>query len=244
MLAALQPAAMAGEYVFCTLQPDAFTALPVEAVKAMFREEEGLTVVLPRGCADERGLAYEGVFAGITLGVYSSLEAVGLTAAVAQALAARGIAANVIAAYHHDHVFVPLASREAALAVLAEMGAGSPEFLPDGDVAITGSGWRNNLYRAIPDDLPVELMQDLAAAGDVRIERIVSRGHRSPGEGWYDQDRHEWVAVLRGRATIAYPDGREIALGPGDYVSIAPHEQHRVAWTTPDADTIWLAVHY
>lgn len=102
----------------------------------------------------------------------------------------------------------------------------------------------NNLYADIPADLPTELLQDLAGADGVRIERIVSRGHCSPDQGWYDQDRHEWVVVLKGRAIIAYPDKPEIALGPGDYVTIAPHEQHRVAWTDPVEDTIWLAIHY
>lgn len=125
MLATLQPLPMAGEFVFCSLQAAACAALPPGAVKATFREEEGVTVLLQQGCAEERGLTYEGVFAGITLGVYSSLEAVGLTAAVTQALAERGIPANVIAAYHHDHVFVPLASRDAALQALAELGAGA-----------------------------------------------------------------------------------------------------------------------
>ena len=87
-------------------------------------------------------------------------------------------------------------------------------------------------------------MQQLAGEGSVRIERIVSRGHSSPPEGWYDQDQHEWVVVLRGRAVLAYPDKPDLTLGPGDYVSIAPYEKHRVAWTAPDEDTIWLAVHY
>ena len=102
----------------------------------------------------------------------------------------------------------------------------------------------SNFFTDIPPELPEELMQQLAGEGSVRIERIVSRGHSSPPEGWYDQDQHEWVVVLRGRAVLAYLDKPDLNLGPGDYVSIAPHEKHRVAWTAPDEDTIWLAVHY
>ena len=102
----------------------------------------------------------------------------------------------------------------------------------------------SNLFANVPVDLPEELMEQLAGEGSVRIERIVSRGHSSPPEGWYDQDQHEWVVVLQGRAVLAYPDKPDLSLGPGDYASIAPHEKHRVAWTAPDEDTIWLAVHY
>ena len=102
----------------------------------------------------------------------------------------------------------------------------------------------NNLFANIPAVLKEELMQELAAGEGVRIERIVSRGHTAPAEGWFDQAQREWVVLLRGRAVITYPDKPDLTLGPGDYVSIAPHERHRVAWTTPDEDTVWLAVHY
>ncbi len=102
----------------------------------------------------------------------------------------------------------------------------------------------SNFYADIPDELPQEFLEQLAGSDGVRIERIVSRGHSSPARGWYDQEQHEWVLLLRGSAVISYPGKPDLALGPGDYVSIAPHEKHRVAWTTPDEDTIWLAVHY
>ena len=79
---------------------------------AMIREAEGVTIVRPG----------EG-WARITLNIHSSLEAVGLTAAVAAALAARGISANMIAAVHHDHVFVPWERREEAMTALRELAA-------------------------------------------------------------------------------------------------------------------------
>jgi len=102
----------------------------------------------------------------------------------------------------------------------------------------------NNLFADIPAQLQEELVQELATGEDLRIERIVSRGHTAPPTGWFDQAQREWVVLLQGKAVIAYPDKPDLTLEPGDYVTIAPHEQHRVAWTTPDEDTIWLAVHY
>ena len=73
-----------------------------------FAEDEGLSVLLPAGDGEE-------AYRQITLQVHSSLDGVGLTAAVATALAEVGVAANVIAAHHHDHVFVPEAQAELAL---------------------------------------------------------------------------------------------------------------------------------
>lgn len=78
----------------------------------------------------------------------------------------------------------------------------------------------------------------------LRIERIVSRGHCSPETGWYDQERNEWVVVLRGAATLAFEDGDPLHLSEGDYVEIPAHRKHRVAWTEPGELTVWLAVHF
>ena len=86
---------------------------------ASFSEEEGLTLVLLQSVADANGLAYDSVFSRITLQVHSSLNAVGLTARFSERLAAAGISANVIAAFHHDHIFVPLGDGERAMAVLS-----------------------------------------------------------------------------------------------------------------------------
>lgn len=77
----------------------------------------------------------------------------------------------------------------------------------------------------------------------MRVERIVSRGHTSPDDFWYDQDEHEWVLVLSGRAVLRFEDG-DVALGPGEHVDIPAHVKHRVQWTSPGEDTVWLAVFY
>lgn len=84
-------------------------------------EEEGLTLVLPQQEADAAGLAYEYVAGWITLRVHSALEAVGLTAAVARELAAAGLSCNVVAGFHHDHLFVPYERVADAVALLEDL---------------------------------------------------------------------------------------------------------------------------
>jgi len=97
----------------------------------------------------------------------------------------------------------------------------------------------------IPANLPEEMMTDVLRADGFRIERIVSRGHRSPAGFWYDQDTDEWVIVLQGKAAVLFDgDRRPVELGPGSYVNIPAGVRHRVEWTDPEQDTVWLAVHY
>jgi cupin 2 domain-containing protein len=77
----------------------------------------------------------------------------------------------------------------------------------------------------------------------VRIERIVSRGHHSQVGFWYDQDETEWVLLVAGSAGLQFADESEpIELTPGDFLEIPPHRRHRVAWTDPDQETVWLAI--
>jgi len=101
-----------------------------------------------------------------------------------------------------------------------------------------------NLFTDIPQDLDAEMLDTLLQSGDTRIERIVSKGHTSPQSGWYDQAQHEWVILLEGAATIAFEDGKETNLSKGDYLNIPAHVKHKVSWTDPDVETIWLAVFY
>jgi hypothetical protein len=110
------------------------------SVFATVREPEGLSLVLGQAEADRWGLAYDYVAAIITLTVHSSLEAVGLTAAVAQALARAGISCNVIAGTFHDHLLVPWHRRDDALAVLLDLqqGQGAAPTAVEGP---DGAGW-------------------------------------------------------------------------------------------------------
>jgi len=95
--------------------------LPVADALMVFREDEGLTYILPPATARRMTLPDEPVFRRITLGVHSALEAIGLTAAIATALTEAGISANVVAAFHHDHIFVPADRAEDAMACLARL---------------------------------------------------------------------------------------------------------------------------
>lgn len=101
-----------------------------------------------------------------------------------------------------------------------------------------------NLFADIPRALPEERFDTLIETGVVRIERIVSKGHASPAAGWYEQQRNEWVMLLQGSARLAFADGREVDLGPGDWLEIPARQKHRVAWTDPEQESVWLAVHY
>ncbi|HTQ33311.1 MAG TPA: cupin domain-containing protein, partial [Stellaceae bacterium] len=88
------------------------------------------------------------------------------------------------------------------------------------------------------------IVERLAGGNAVRIERIVSHGQASPKGFWYDQDEAECVLVLAGAARLEFADGETAALGPGDWIDIAAHRRHRVAWTAPGTPTVWLVVFY
>ena len=76
------------------------------------------------------------------------------------------------------------------------------------------------------------------------MERIISKGHISPATGWYDQSQAEWVIVLQGEAIITFENNKEYHLVVGSYLNIPAHTKHKVKWTIPETETIWLAVHY
>jgi cupin 2 domain-containing protein len=101
-----------------------------------------------------------------------------------------------------------------------------------------------NLLKNIPRSLHEELFETLVRNESIHIERIVSRGHTTPAGEWYDQDRSEFVVVLKGSGKLEFEDGRAVSLEAGDWLEIPARVKHRVAWTAPDSDTIWLAVHY
>lgn len=122
LLNSMSPELQRQEFVFCTVTGDIGDYSSLNPI-AIFVESEGLTLILEKSTAEKADLKFEGSFRQITLTVHSSLEAVGLTAAVSTKLASKGISANVIAAYYHDHIFVQSSKADAALSALLEFGA-------------------------------------------------------------------------------------------------------------------------
>jgi len=103
----------------------------------------------------------------------------------------------------------------------------------------------DNLFEAIPLKVTGEFIQVLLATGNFRLERIVSSGQATPSGEWYEQDTHEWVALLSGGAGLRFEDEAEPrVLSPGDHLLIPAHRRHRVEWTDPETPTVWLALHY
>lgn len=102
-----------------------------------------------------------------------------------------------------------------------------------------------NLFAGIPALFAREDVATLLSAPGLRIERIVSRGHASAPDDWYDQAQPEWVIVLAGAASLIFEDdAATLRMQAGDYVHIPAHRRHRVEWTDPAQPTVWLAVHY
>lgn len=121
LLKNMKPELNTGEYVFCVL--DSYQQAISFQPLLIFQEKEGVTVILPKHQADEHQLSYPVVCAWITLTVHSSLEAVGLTAAISKALTEVNISCNVVAAYYHDHIFVPVQDSEKAMEVLIKLSS-------------------------------------------------------------------------------------------------------------------------
>ena len=102
---------------------------------------------------------------------------------------------------------------------------------------------RQNLLTGVPTSIPDEIFETIISKSNIKIERIISKGHKSEPNFWYDQDQSEWILILKGEARLQFED-KSIYLTSGDYLNIAPHQKHRIDWTTPEEETIWLAVFY
>ncbi|MDM9644118.1 ACT domain-containing protein [Rhizobium sp. S163] len=123
MLRGMTPSLDAKDYVFCMTEDEQLAVQAVPLSLGWFREDEGVSLILALGDAQRLGFDNTLPMRRITLTVFSSLEGVGLTAAVATALANHNISCNMVAAYHHDHVFVPTADAEEAMRVLLDLQA-------------------------------------------------------------------------------------------------------------------------
>ena len=101
-----------------------------------------------------------------------------------------------------------------------------------------------NLFSGIPYAIADEDFDTILSSDRCKIERIISKGQKSPSGDWYDQEKDEWVMVVKGAAKLKFKNGNKIIeMLPGDYLLIPAHCEHRVEWTDPDVETIWLAVH-
>ena len=122
LLHSMQPSLVDGVFVFCTSQRS--LASIADQALMVFREEEGLTYILPKQVAESASLSFASEWAMITLNVHSSLEAVGFLAKITEQLAAAGISVNAVSAYYHDHLFVPVYKRQEAMTILQAITKG------------------------------------------------------------------------------------------------------------------------
>lgn len=118
LLRNLSPVLLDDTFVFCTFTEGSYGDYAKTNPKACILENEGMTLVIEKSVADSHGFSYSGEFSCISLEVHSSLEAVGLTAIISGLLATYEISVNMIAGYHHDHLFVPVANAPLALDLL------------------------------------------------------------------------------------------------------------------------------
>src|SRR5689334_19982076 len=92
-----------------------------------------------------------------------------------------------------------------------------------------------NVFSNISPQGTHEQLTELLRAPALRVERIVSHGHASPPDFWYDQEFGEWVLLLEGAAVLRFENEPEpLRLGAGDFVLIPSRQRHRIEWTDPE----------
>lgn len=101
-----------------------------------------------------------------------------------------------------------------------------------------------NIFRNLPKATE-EVFEEIVLKNGMKLERIISEGHKTPEGEWLVSDKEEWVLVLRGQAKLRFENNAQLfELSEGDYLSIPAKQKHRVDWTDPVQPTIWLALHY
>lgn len=106
------------------------------------------------------------------------------------------------------------------------------------------SVFMNNIFKDIPEPSQNEFFEELVTKDGLKIERIVSFGHTTKEFEWYDQEHDEWVILLKGEAIVSFEDNEDVRLCAGDFINIKAHQKHRVSWTKPNEQSVWLAIHY
>ena len=104
---------------------------------------------------------------------------------------------------------------------------------------------KQNLFSNIPKSFPMEIFETLLENNGFKLERIISSGQSTPAGKWFDQEKDEWVLLLKGKAGLRFENESEIIeLTPGDHLVIPAHKKHRVEWTDQTQKTVWLTLHY
>lgn len=117
LLKQMKPKIVNEEFVFCTISRTRFSELKISPLM-MFSEEEGITLIVKRKIAENNSLSYFGVWAWIILTVHSNLSAIGFLSVITDTLAKSKISVNIVSAYYHDHLFVPIDKSDQALELL------------------------------------------------------------------------------------------------------------------------------
>lgn len=103
---------------------------------------------------------------------------------------------------------------------------------------------KSNIFESIPKNLKEELFEEIIKKDGLKIERIISYGYTTTEFEWYNQDSDEWVILLKGEAILSFLDEDDVRLKAGDYINIPAFKKHKVSWTLPNQESVWLAVHY
>lgn len=112
-------------YVYCTF-PDQRLPIELDPI-CTFREAEGLTAIVEKSQAVRANVKHIFEAKLITLTVHSSLEAIGFLALISTHLAKAGIPCNAVAAFHHDHLFIPVERADDAFSLLESLSQSNPQ---------------------------------------------------------------------------------------------------------------------
>ena len=103
---------------------------------------------------------------------------------------------------------------------------------------------KSNIFADLPTSFKEEVFEEIISKKDLKLERIISKGHTTKDGEWYDQVEDEWVMLLKGEAVLEFENSSSIRLKEGDYINIPAKTKHRVSWTSLHVETIWLALHH
>ena len=122
LLKQMKPKIVNGEFVFCTISKTRFSELKIKPLM-MFTEEEGISIIVKRKIAENNSLSYSGIWSWIILTVHSNLSAIGFLSVITDTLAKSKISVNIVSAYYHDHLFVPIEKSDQVLELLKGLTA-------------------------------------------------------------------------------------------------------------------------